>query len=70
MNLHMRDIDGLMRQFPPFGDGVMDFQAIVATLKQINFDGFASIEQDRHPGDRDIKEICQRYLRMMREYVG
>ncbi len=70
MNLHLRDIDGLMRRFPPFGDGVMDIAAIIATLKQIGFAGFASIEQDRHPGDRDIKETCQRYLRMMREHIG
>jgi sugar phosphate isomerase/epimerase len=70
MNLHMRDIDGLMRQFPPIGQGVMDVQAIVATLKQIGFDGFASLEQDRHPGDPDMREICRRYLRMMREYIG
>ncbi|MGO9204351.1 MAG: sugar phosphate isomerase/epimerase family protein [Limisphaerales bacterium] len=70
LNLHMRDIDGLMRSFPPIGDGVMDFQAIVAALKQTGFDGFASLEQDSHPGDRDMKETCQRYLRMMREYIG
>ena len=37
MNLHMRDIDGLMRQFVHIGQGVMDFQAIIQTLKQIGF---------------------------------
>jgi sugar phosphate isomerase/epimerase len=70
LNVHIRDIDGLMRLFPPIGDGVMDFQAIVAALKQTGFDGFASLEQDSHPGDRDMKETCRRYLRMMREYIG
>lgn len=70
MNLHMRDIDGLMRSFPPVGDGVMDFQAIVEALKRVGFAGFASLEQDAHPGDRDMKETCRRYLRMMREYIG
>jgi sugar phosphate isomerase/epimerase len=70
MNLHMRDIDGLMHLFPPFGDGVMDIRAIIGTLKQTGFDGYASIEQDQHPGDRDIKETCQRYLKIMREYIG
>ena len=69
MNLHMRDIDGLMRLFPPIGDGVMDFQAIVEALKQTGFGGFASLEQDSHPGDRDMKETCQRYLKMMRSYM-
>jgi hypothetical protein len=29
MNLHLRDIDGLMRSFSPIGQGVMDFRAIV-----------------------------------------
>jgi sugar phosphate isomerase/epimerase len=67
-NLHMRDIDGTMRQFPHVGEGVMDFKAIVDALKQIRFDGYASIEQDKHPGD--MKETCRRYLKMMREYIG
>ena len=70
LNLHMRDIDGMMRLFPPMGDGVMDCQAIVVTLKQVGFNGFASIEQDTHPGDPDIRVICRRYLKMMREYIG
>jgi sugar phosphate isomerase/epimerase len=70
MNLHMRDIDGRMRRFPPIGQGVMDFQAIVATLKEVGFDGYASLEQDRHPGDPDMRDICRTYLRMMRGYIG
>ncbi len=70
MNLHMRDIDGLMRRFPPVGEGVMDFQAIVQALKRTGFNGFASLEQDKHPGDRDMKETCRYYLRMMRDYIG
>ena len=68
LNLHMRDIDGLMRQFPHAGQGVMDYKGIVEALKAIHFDGFASIEQDKHPGD--MKETCRNYLRMMREYIG
>jgi len=70
LNLHMRDIDGMMRLFPPMGDGVMDCQAIVAALKQVGFNGFASLEQDTHPGDPDMRVICRRYLQMMREYLG
>ncbi len=68
MNLHMRDIDGRMRSFPHIGQGVMDFQAIVEALKETGFSGFASLEQDKHPGD--MKETARRYLRMMREYIG
>ena len=69
MNVHMRDIDGLMRSFSPFGDGVMDIKAIVEAMKKTGFNGFASIEQDTHPGDPDMKEICRRYLRIMRGYL-
>ncbi|MEN6424916.1 MAG: sugar phosphate isomerase/epimerase [Phycisphaerales bacterium] len=69
MNVHMRDIDGTMRLFPPFGKGVMDVQAIVTALKQVGFSGFASIEQDQHPGDPDIRDTCREYLRIMREYL-
>jgi sugar phosphate isomerase/epimerase len=69
MNVHMRDIDGLMRQFPAFGRGVMDVEAIVTALKKVGFSGFASIEQDQHPGDPDIKDTCREYLRIMRGYI-
>jgi sugar phosphate isomerase/epimerase len=68
MNLHMRDIDGLMHRFPPFGTGVMDHKAIVEACRKVGFSGFFSIEQDK--GGEDMGEICKRYLRMMREYIG
>jgi sugar phosphate isomerase/epimerase len=68
MNLHMRDIDGEMRRFVHVGEGVMDFRAILDTLKLIGFDGFVSLEQDKHPGD--MRETCRRYLRLMRELIG
>ncbi|MFH1716035.1 MAG: sugar phosphate isomerase/epimerase [Planctomycetota bacterium] len=69
MNVHMRDIDGTMRRFPAFGRGVMDIQAIITALKQVGFNGFASIEQDKNPGDPDMRETCRQYLRIMREYI-
>jgi len=46
----------------------MDFKAIGDTLKPVGFTGFASLEQDRYPGD--MKETCRKYLRMTREYIG
>jgi len=48
----------------------MDCRAIVVTLKEVGFDGFASIEQDSHAGDPDMRVICQRYLKMMRKFIG
>lgn len=70
MNLHLRDIDGLMRSFSPIGHGVMDFTAIARALQQTGFQGFTSLEQDGHAGDPDMKETCRRYLRVMKEALG
>ena len=69
MNVHMRDIDGLMRRFPAFGRGVMDVEAIITALKRVGFSGFASIEQDKNPGDPDMRETCREYVRIMRGYL-
>ncbi len=68
MNLHMRDIDGLMRRFPHIGEGVMDFRHIGQTLKQIGYSGFLSLEQDKHPGD--MKATAARYLAAMKEALA
>ena len=69
MNLHIRDIDGPMRSFPPVGEGVMDFEGIGAALQRVNFSGFLSIEQDGHRGP-EMKEICARYLALMKRCLG
>ncbi len=69
MNVHMRDIDGLMRRFPAFGRGVMDVEAIITTLRRVGFNGFASIEQDKNTGDPDMAVTCREYVRIMREYI-
>lgn len=68
MNVHVRDIDGLMRKFVHFGEGVMDFKAVVDALKKVGYSGYVSIEQDKHPGD--MKATCARFLRTMRELIG
>jgi len=67
-NLHMRDIDGLMRRFVQFGEGVMDFAGIIKALKKTGFSGFISLEQDGFGGD--MKENAKRYLAAMRELIG
>jgi len=69
MNLHIRDIDGLMRSFVPVGDGVMDLQGIADAVKQIGFRGFLSLEQDA-PKGADMKAICARYLELMKKCLG
>lgn len=68
LNLHMRDIDGAMRSFVHIGDGVMDFRGIIKALKAINFSGYVSLEQDKHPGD--MKTTCKRYLDLMRKLIA
>ena len=70
MNLHVRDIDGLMRSFAPIGRGVMDFRAMVQALRQTGYQGFLSLEQDGHPGDPDMNDTCREYLRTLRECLG
>jgi sugar phosphate isomerase/epimerase len=72
MNVHARDIDGLMRRFVHVGQGVMDFKAIAEALKAVRFQGFISLEQDGQPGDPSgaMKATCQRYLAMMKEYLA
>ena len=67
-NLHMRDIDGAMRQFIHIGEGVMDFAGIIRELKKIGYRGFISLEQDKHPGD--MKATCKRYLDLMRKLIA
>jgi sugar phosphate isomerase/epimerase len=67
-NLHIRDIDGPMRQFIHIGEGVMDFAGIIRELKKIGYKGFISLEQDEHPGD--LKATCKRYLDLMRKLIA
>jgi sugar phosphate isomerase/epimerase len=68
MNVHVRDIDGLMRRFVHFGEGVMDYKAVVEAAKAIGYAGYFSLEQDKFPGD--MRETCKRYLKLMREAIG
>ncbi len=72
MNVHMRDIDGLMRRFVHVGQGVMDFRAIAQALRAIGFRGFVNLEQDGQPGDPPgaMQATCARYLAMMKEYLS
>jgi sugar phosphate isomerase/epimerase len=68
MNVHIRDIDGLMRRFVHVGRGVMDFAAIVEALRAVRFSGFLRLEQDGDPGE-DMEATCARYVAMMKELL-
>ena len=67
MNLHVRDIDATMREYVPIGEGVMDFKAITDAVKSIGFDGFLTLEQD---SAGDMKQVCQRYIKLMRSLLA
>ncbi len=68
MNLHVRDINATMREYVPIGEGVMDLKAIAEAVKSIGFTGFLSLEQDG--GGEHMKEICRRYIAVMKEYLA
>jgi sugar phosphate isomerase/epimerase len=71
MNVHARDIDGLMRRFVHVGQGVVDFKALTEAVQAVGFHGFLSLEQDGQPGDQPgaMQATCRRYLAMMKEYL-
>jgi len=68
MNLHARDIDARMREYVPIGEGVMDLKAIADALKAIDFRGFISLEQDG--AENEMKEVCRRYISLMKQYLA
>ena len=68
MNLHLRDIDGRMREYVAVGEGVMDFKAIAEAVKAVGFGGFLSLEQDGFGGE--MKVACRRYVSLMKEYLS
>ena len=69
MNVHARDIDGLMRSFVPVGEGVMDFEGVAKALQATGYSGFISIEQDKYDGI-DMKATCKRYIEILRKALG
>ena len=52
-NIHKNniDFDSAVSEgvFTPLGNGMIDFKRINSNLKKINYDGFATIEQDIDP---------------------
>ena len=68
MNLHARDIDARMREYVPIGNGVMDLKAIADAVKAIGFRGFISLEQDG--AANEMKDVCRRYINLMKEYLA
>jgi len=64
INLHIRDIDGRMRDFVNFGDGVLDFKGIADAVKAVGFERYVTIEQASGPA---TSEGCRRFVQAMKE---
>jgi inosose dehydratase len=66
--LHLKDVDPARRNgdfwgsvragvFRPLGEGVVDFEALLAALDEHGFDGWAVVEQDRVPGGDPVADL-------------
>ena len=53
--------------FPELGKGSVDFPAVLATLKEINYDGWIVVEQDVLPGMGTPKESAQNNRNYLKE---
>jgi sugar phosphate isomerase/epimerase len=51
-HVHVRDADGLACYSLPVGAGILDWDGIVAALRQVGFDGFLSLEIGRYADPR------------------
>jgi sugar phosphate isomerase/epimerase len=67
MNCHLRDIDGRGLDFVGIGEGVMDFQAVIETLRTIGFTGYLAFEQDGVP---DMTKTIQNGKRLIEELLN
>lgn len=65
-NCHLRDIDSEGLVFVGFGEGVMDFKAVIETLKTIGYTGYLAFEQDGVP---DMHKTLQDGKRMIEELL-
>ncbi len=67
VNVHLRDIDGEGLVFVGIGEGVMDFQAVIETLKRIGYTGYLCFEQD---GVSDMHATIRNGKKMISELIG
>ncbi|MFB9279246.1 sugar phosphate isomerase/epimerase family protein [Cohnella cellulosilytica] len=66
-HIHAVDGDGLACYNLPAGDGTIDFEGIVVALKELNYDGFISLEW---LNDADAEKNAKRSLAYLRELLG
>jgi inosose dehydratase len=57
--------------FCPLGSGIVDFAAVATALRQISYEGFATIEQDRVPGSGEpLDDLRQCISTLHRAGIG
>ena len=66
MNCHLRDIDKEGLVFVGIGEGVMDFKAVIETLRTIGFTGYLTFEQD---GVTDMNKTLRNGKKMIEEFL-
>lgn len=62
-HVHVRDGDGLAAYNVPVGYGVMDWKWIIHALKEVNYDGYLSMEWSHDRYKRDNSAFSLKYLR-------
>lgn len=65
-NCHLRDIDGDGLVFAGIGEGVMDFKAVIETLKTVGYTGYLAFEQD---GVSDMRKTLQFGKRLIEDLI-
>lgn len=67
VNCHLRDIDSEGLVFVGIGEGVMDFKAVIETLKDVGFTGYLAFEQD---GVQDMRATLANGKKLIEELMG
>lgn len=61
--VHLKDYDPQAQDFVPLGAGTVDLPGVLATLRELNYEGWAMVELDSYPGDpREAARICWDFL--------
>jgi sugar phosphate isomerase/epimerase len=65
--VQFRDVDAQTRKFVPFGEGVVDVEAVLKALKQTNFDGYVSFEEVFM---KTAREDAVNFVKAMQELIA
>jgi len=69
-HVHVRDGDGLAAYNLPIGAGILDWDGIVAALRDVGYDGYLSLEIGRYAEPRRYAKESLDYLRDVIARVG